>query len=105
MFRATITRFPPQLWYYESAAAAANPYISMSTKINMAVKKGDAVCAVAENLANSLEAQASDSKFSDYIFKTKGEVLDIRGDYALVKFTAVSTPNVWLRLDQLQAFA
>ena len=45
----------------------------MSIKINMAVKKGDAVCAVAENLANSLEAQASDSKFSDYIFKTKGE--------------------------------
>ncbi len=77
----------------------------MSIKIYMAVKKGDAVCAVAENLANSLEAQASDSKFSDYIFKTKGEVLDIRGDYALVKFTAVSTPNVWLRLDQLQAFA
>jgi Cyanobacterial and plant NDH-1 subunit O len=74
-------------------------------KINMAVKKGDAVCAVAENLASSLEAQASDSIFSDYIFKTKGEVLDIRGDYALVKFTAVSTPNVWLRLDQLQAFA
>jgi Cyanobacterial and plant NDH-1 subunit O len=74
-------------------------------EINMPVKKGDAVCAVAENLANSLEAQASDSKFSDYIFKTKGEVLDIRGDYALVKFTAVSTPNVWLRLDQLKAFA
>jgi Cyanobacterial and plant NDH-1 subunit O len=79
--------------------------IFMSLEINMAVKKGDAVCALAENLANSLEAQASDNKFSDYIFKTKGEVLDVRGDYALVKFTAVSTPNVWLRLDQLQAFA
>jgi hypothetical protein len=75
----------------------------------MAVKKGDAVCAVAEKLANSLEAQASDSRFSDYIFKTKGEVLEIRnyahGDYALVKFGAVATPNVWLRVDQLQAFA
>ncbi len=71
----------------------------------MAVKKGDFVCAVADKLANSLEAQASDSRFSDYIFKTKGEILEVRGDYALVKFTAVSTPNVWLRLDQLAAFA
>jgi Cyanobacterial and plant NDH-1 subunit O len=72
---------------------------------NMAVKKGDFVCAVAEKLANSLEAQASDSRFSDYIFKTKGEILEVRGEYALVKFGAVATPNVWLRLDQLAAFA
>jgi hypothetical protein len=71
----------------------------------MAVKKGDFVCAVAEKLANSLEAQASDKRFSDYIFTTKGEVLDTRGDYVLVKFSAVSTPNVWLRADQLTPFA
>jgi hypothetical protein len=71
----------------------------------MIVKKGDAVCAVAEKLANSLEAQASDSIFSGYIFNTKGEVLELRGDYALVKFSAVSTPNVWLRIDQLAPFA
>jgi Cyanobacterial and plant NDH-1 subunit O len=72
---------------------------------DMAVKKGDFVCAVAEKLANSLEAQASDSHFSDYLFTTKGEVLDVRGEYALVKFGAVATPNVWLRLDQLAAFS
>jgi hypothetical protein len=70
----------------------------------MSVKKGDAVCAVSEKLANSLEAQASDSNFSPYIFETKGEILEIRGDYALVKFSAVSTPNVWLRVDQLAPF-
>jgi hypothetical protein len=77
---------------------------SFSTDRTMSVKKGDAVCAVAEKLANSLEAQASDSIFSGYIFNTKGEVLELRGDYALVKFSAVSTPNVWLRIDQLAPF-
>jgi hypothetical protein len=71
----------------------------------MAVKKGDSVRAIASSLANSLEAKASDSRFPKYLFETKGEVLDLRGDYALVKFGQVPTPNVWLRLDQLEGFA
>ncbi len=69
------------------------------------MKKGDAVRAVKEKLENSLEAQASDAKFSAYLFETKGEVLDLKGDYALVKFGQVPTPNVWLRVDQLEAIA
>lgn len=68
----------------------------------MAVKKGDLVRAVREKLENSLEAQASDNRFPDYIFETKGEVLDARGDYMLVKFGHVPTPNIWLRSDQLE---
>ncbi len=68
----------------------------------MAVKKGDMVHAVRDRLLNSLEAKASDSRFPDYLFQTKGEVLDIRGDYALVKFGQVPTPNIWLRMDQLE---
>jgi hypothetical protein len=71
----------------------------------MAVKKGDSVRAIASSLANSLEAKASDARFPKYLFETKGEVLDLRGDYALVKFGQVPTPNVWLRLDQLEGFA
>nr|WP_309740483.1 NAD(P)H-quinone oxidoreductase subunit O [Chamaesiphon sp. OTE_20_metabat_361] len=55
-------------------------------------------------LANSLEAKASDARFPKYLFETKGEVLDLRGDYALVKFGQVPTPNIWLRLDQLEGF-
>jgi Cyanobacterial and plant NDH-1 subunit O len=31
-------------------------------------------------------------------------VLDLRGDYALVKFGQVPTPNIWLRSDQLESF-
>ncbi|CAD5979243.1 NAD(P)H-quinone oxidoreductase subunit O [Planktothrix tepida] len=69
----------------------------------MAIKKGDLVHAVREKLENSLEAKASDTRFSPYIFETKGEIMELRGDYALVKFGQVPTPNIWLRLDQLEA--
>jgi len=69
----------------------------------MAVKKGDLVRAIREKLENSLEAKASDSRFPSYLFETKGEVLDLRGDYALVKFGQVPTPNIWLRMDQLES--
>jgi hypothetical protein len=70
----------------------------------MAIKRGDMVRAVREQLENSLEAKASDSRFPSYIFETKGEVLDIKGDYALVVFGHVPTPNIWLRVDQLEPF-
>lgn len=70
----------------------------------MAIKKGDLVRAVREKLESSLEAQASDARFPPYIFETKGEILDIQGDYALVVFGQVPTPNVWLRVDQLEPF-
>ncbi|MBW4487716.1 MAG: NAD(P)H-quinone oxidoreductase subunit O [Trichocoleus desertorum ATA4-8-CV12] len=69
----------------------------------MAVKKGDLVRAIREKLENSLEAQASDSRFPPYLFETKGEIVDMRGDYALVKFGQVPTPNIWLRVDQLES--
>jgi hypothetical protein len=68
----------------------------------MAVKRGDLVRAVREKLENSLEAQASDPRFPAYIFETKGEVVDLKGDYALVKFGYVPTPNFWLHTDQLE---
>lgn len=68
----------------------------------MAIKKGSFVHAIREKLDNSLEAQASDTRFSPYLFETKGEVMETRGDYALVKFGQVPTPNIWLRLDQLE---
>jgi hypothetical protein len=70
----------------------------------MAVKRGDTVRAVREKLEISLEALASDPRFPSYLFETKGEVVDIKGDYALVKFGKVPTPNMWLRQDQLEEF-
>ena len=70
----------------------------------MAIKKGSIVRAIREKLENSLEAQASDRRFSSYLFETKGEVMDVRGEYAFVKFGKVPTPNIWLRVDQLEDF-
>jgi hypothetical protein len=70
---------------------------------NMAgtIKKGALVRVIRENLENSLEARASDRRLPNYMFDSKAEVLDIHDEYALVKFY-VPTPNVWLRLDQLE---
>ncbi len=65
------------------------------------MKKGALVRAVPEKLENSLEAQASDSRFPPYIFESKGEIVDMNDEYALVRFY-VPTPNVWLRIDQLE---
>ena len=70
----------------------------------MAIKKGAMVKAIREKLEGSLEAQASDSRFPSYLFESAGEVMDIKGDYAFVKFGKVPTPNIWLRLDQLEDF-
>jgi hypothetical protein len=70
----------------------------------VALKRGDLVRAVREKLGNSLEATASDRRWPAYLFETRGEVMDIREDYALVKFGHVPTPNIWLRLDQLEKF-
>lgn len=70
----------------------------------MAFKKGDMVRAVRDKLQNSVEAQASDPRFPAYLFDSKGEIVDIKGDYAFVKFGKVPTPNIWLRLDQLEEF-
>jgi hypothetical protein len=68
------------------------------------IKKGALVRVIQEKLVNSLEAQASDSRFPGYLFESQGEVLDLKEDYALIRFY-VPTPNVWLRIDQLEVTA
>ncbi len=70
----------------------------------MPVKKGEMVRVIREKLENSVEAKASDSRFPSYIFETEGEVIELKGDYAFVKFGKVPTPNIWLRQDQLESF-
>jgi Cyanobacterial and plant NDH-1 subunit O len=71
----------------------------------MALKKGSMVTAIREKLDNSVEAQANDTRWSNYIFDTNGEVLEFRGDYIQVKFTQVPTPPIWFHKDQLQEVA
>jgi hypothetical protein len=66
-----------------------------------AIKKGSLIRVVREKLENSLEAKASDTRFPGYLLESKGEVLELNEDYALLRFY-VPTPNVWLRVDQLE---
>ncbi|NJN75981.1 MAG: NAD(P)H-quinone oxidoreductase subunit O [Synechococcaceae cyanobacterium RL_1_2] len=68
------------------------------------IKKGTLVRVIQDKLENSLEAKASDRRFPNYIFDSKGEILDIKDEYALIRFY-VPTPSVWLRLDQLEVLA
>ena len=68
------------------------------------LKRGDLVRAVRDKLEDSLEAKASDTRFPPYLFESQGEILETRDDYALVMFGKVPTPNIWLRLDQLEKF-
>ncbi len=72
--------------------------------ILMPIKRGDFVCAIKDKLENSLEAKASDPRLPSYLFTSKGEVVDLSGEYALVKFGITPTPNIWLRLEQLEEF-
>ena len=65
------------------------------------IKKGTLVHVVKEKLEGSLEAKASDVRLPSYLFDSKGEVVDLNDEYALVQFY-VPTPNIWLRLDQLE---
>lgn len=65
------------------------------------LKKGALVRVIKEKLENSVEAKASDNRFPSYLFESKGEILDMNDEYALIRFY-VPTPSVWLRLDQLE---
>lgn len=66
------------------------------------IKKGKKVRLVREKFENSVEALASDPRLPDYVFDGTGEVVEVRGEYAQVKFL-VPTPNVWLPVVQLEA--
>ncbi|MDB9494981.1 NAD(P)H-quinone oxidoreductase subunit O [Spirulina major CS-329] len=65
------------------------------------IKRGSLVRAVRDALVGSLEATASDARFPSYLFESKGEVVELEGDYAFVKFY-VPTPGMWLKVEQLE---
>ena len=65
------------------------------------IKKGMLIRVIKESLENSLEGKASDKRFPSYLFETKGEILDLNDEYALIQFSAPA-PSVWLRIDQLE---
>ncbi|MEY4297684.1 MAG: hypothetical protein RLZZ423_863 [Cyanobacteriota bacterium] len=68
-----------------------------------AIKKGSLVKVNRAAYLKSLEAAASDGEPPAYLFEGPGEVLATKGDYAQLRFRR-PVPDIWLRLDQLQAY-
>lgn len=67
------------------------------------LKKGSLVRVKAAAYAGSLEAAASDSPLPGYVVEGPGEILAVKGEYAQLRWRR-PVPDVWLRLDQLEAF-
>ena len=70
----------------------------------VALKKGSLVRVKADAYQGSIEAEASDSTPPDYIFQGPGELLVVKGEYGQVRWNR-PVPDVWLRMDQLEAFS
>lgn len=81
-----------------AAAAAAAPPAAAAP-----LKKGSLVRVNRQAYLGSLEAHASDAEAPGYIFEGPGEVLLVKGDYAQLRWRR-PVPDVWLRLDQLEAY-
>lgn len=67
------------------------------------LKKGSLVRVNRQAYGSSLEAVASDPEPPAYIFEGPGEILAVKGAYAQLRWRR-PVPDVWLRLDQLEAF-
>lgn len=77
------------------AEAAAPPRVTL--------KKGALVRLKRSAYEGSLEARASDPELPPYVLEGPGEILAVKGEYAQLRWRR-PVPDVWLRLDQLEAF-
>ncbi len=68
-----------------------------------AFRKGALVKVKRQAFENSLESKASDQSVPTYIFEGPGELTMIKGEYGQVRWR-LPVPDVWLKLDQLEAF-
>ena len=67
-----------------------------------ALRKGALVRVNRKAYSDSLEAAASDPTPPDYIFNGPGELLVVKGEFGQVRWNR-PVPDVWLRMDQLEA--
>jgi len=83
-----------------TTSAAATP----SSTPAPALKKGSLVRLNVAAYQGSLEAEASDPELPAYVIEGPGEILAIRGEHAQLRWRR-PVPDVWLRLDQLEAWS
>ena len=81
-------------------APAAQPQVQ--TTAQAPLRKGSLVRVNKAAYSGSMEANASDA-LPGYLIEGPGEILAIKGDYAQLRWRR-PVPDVWLRLDQLEAF-
>ena len=67
------------------------------------LKKGSLVFVDKEIFIKSIEASASDGDLPTYIFEGPGEILNVKEEYAQVRWRR-PVPDVWFKLDQLKEY-
>ena len=67
-----------------------------------ALRKGALVKVNRAAYSSSIEAGASDPQAPAYIFEGPGELRVVKGEYGQVRWNR-PVPDVWLRMDQLEA--
>jgi hypothetical protein len=93
-----------------SAATEAIPQAAIDTPAHTpakataeALKKGSLVRLNPVAYRGSLEASASDAELPGYVLEGPGEILAVKGEHAQIRWRR-PVPDVWLRLDQLEAW-
>ena len=67
------------------------------------LKKGNLVFIDKSIYDKSVEALASDKDLPSYIFEGPGEILNIKEEYAQVRWRR-PVPDVWFKLDQMKEY-
>ena len=67
------------------------------------LKKGSLVFVDKSIYDESVEALASDQDLPSYIFEGPGEILNIKEEYAQVRWRR-PVPDVWFKLDQIKEY-
>ena len=83
--------------------ADAAPAPAAQPQTQTPLKKGSLVRVNKAAYSGSLEANTSDA-LPGYLAEGPGEILAIKGDYAQLRWRR-PVPDVWLRLDQREAFS
>jgi hypothetical protein len=84
-------------------ADPAPPSSATASAASEVLKKGSLVRLNPQAYRGSLEASASDGEIPDYVLVGPGEILVVKGEHAQIRWRR-PVPDVWLRLDQLEAW-
>ncbi len=73
-------------------------------KVAKTFRKGALVRVKRKAYSHSIESLASDQTPPEYLFEGPGELLAVKGEYGQIRWRR-PVPDVWLRMDQLEAWS